>query len=413
MERLNQLSGFFNGSSKEALKQKNPDDVVVVASYRTILAKGVKGSFKDHGSDYILAQLLKAFIKKTNLDPSLVEDVAIGNVLNKGAGAFEHRGAILAAGIPYTSAFVAINRQCSSGLMAISDIANKIKTGEIDVGIAGGVESMSANYGPGALPTVDVHLQDDPEMEKCLIPMGITNENVAAKYSIPRKDQDEFAANSYNKAEKAQAEGLFDDEILHIEAIHATEDDDENVTYKKFTPTKDEGIRPGVSAAGLGKIKAAFKSDGSTTAGNSSQVTDGGALVLLMRRSVAEKHGYPIIAKYIQTSSVGVPPEIMGVGPAYAIPDVLKKTGLTVDDIKIFEINEAFAAQALFSVNSCNIPIEKVNPRGGAIALGHPLGATGARQYATILRQLNAGDIGITSMCIGTGMGAASVLIKE
>lgn len=411
MDRLNQLSGFFNGSSKQALKQKNPDDVVIVAAYRTIMAKGGKGSFKDVGSDYILTKFLEQFIKKTGIDPKLIEDVEVGNVLNGAAGASEHRGAMLAAGIPYTSAFGAVNRQCSSGLIAIADIANKIKTGEIDVGIGAGSESMSKNYGPQSIPKVDDRLFDNPEMAKCLIPMGITNENVAAKYNISRKDQDEFAAASYQKAEKAINSGAFVDEILPIESVIIDDDDEDKVTT--ITATKDEGVRPGVTAAGLAKVRPAFKSDGTTTAGNSSQVTDGAAAVLLMRRSVAEKHGYPILAKYIQCSSVGVPPEIMGVGPAYAIPDVLKKTGLTVDDISVFEINEAFAAQALYSIRACNIPIEKVNPNGGAIALGHPLGTTGARQYATILRELKAGEFGITSMCIGTGMGAASVILKE
>jgi acetyl-CoA acyltransferase 1 len=411
MDRLNQLSGFFNGSSKQALLQKNPDDVVIVGAYRTVLAKGGKGAFKDVGSDYILAKFLKAFIDKTGVDVNLIEDVAVGNVLNRAAGASEHRGAMLAAGIPNKAAFVAINRQCSSGLMAISDIANKIKTGEIDVGIGAGVEAMSKNYGPQSIPQVDINMQEDPEMAKCLIPMGITNENVAAKYSIPRAKQDAFAAASYQKAEKAIKEGKFDDEILPIVSLIEDEDDEEK--FNEITATKDEGVRPGVTAEGLGKIRPAFKSDGSTTAGNSSQVTDGAAAVLLMRRSVAEKHGYKIQAKYIQCSSVGVPPEIMGVGPAYAIPDVLKKTGLTVDDISVFEINEAFAAQALYSVETVGVPLEKVNPNGGAIAIGHPLGATGARQYATILRLLKPGQFGITSMCIGTGMGAASVLVKE
>lgn len=411
MDRLNQLSGFFNGSSKQALQQKNPDDVVIVAAYRTILAKGGKGSFKDVGSDYILAKFLEQFIKKTGVDPKLIEDVEIGNVLNGAAGASEHRGAMLSAGIPYTSAFGAVNRQCSSGLIAISDVANKIKTGEIDVGIGGGSESMSKNYGPQSIPKVDSNLMEDEQMNKCLIPMGITNENVAEKFSIPRKDQDEFAAASYQKAEKAVSSGAFADEILPIESLIEDPEDDEK--YTSVTATKDEGVRPGVTAAGLGKIRPAFKGDGTTTAGNSSQVTDGAAAVLLMRRSVAEKHGYPIVAKYIQCSSVGVPPEIMGVGPAYAIPDVLKKTGLTVDDIAVFEINEAFAAQALYSIKTVGIPIEKVNPNGGAIALGHPLGCTGARQYATILRELKKGEFGVTSMCIGTGMGAASVLLRE
>lgn len=413
MERLNQLSGQLQPTSKQAILQKNPDDVVIVAAYRSALTKGGKGGFKDIGSDYLLEKFLEEFIKKTNVDVGLVEDISVGNVLNKAAGATEHRGACLAAGFPDTSAFIAVSRQCSSGLMAISDIANKIKCGEIDCGLAAGVESMSANYGPGAVPNIDKHLQDNEQMVKCLIPMGITNENVASKYNIPRSVQDEFAAKSYQKAEKAVSSGAFKDEILPIESFIAEEDDDDNVTWKKVVIDTDEGPRKNVTAQSLAKIKPAFKKDGVTHAGNASQVSDGCAGVLLMRRSFAEEKGYPIIAKFVLCQTVGVPPEIMGVGPAIAIPQVLKKTGLTVDDISVFEINEAFAAQCLYSAKVCNIPEEKLNLNGGAIAIGHPLGATGARQYATILRLLKKGEIGLTSMCIGTGMGAASIVVKE
>ncbi|KAF7581011.1 3-ketoacyl-CoA thiolase B, peroxisomal [Clavispora lusitaniae] len=416
MDRLNMLGGQLNPSSKQALLQKNPDDVVIVGAYRTAIAKGGRGSFKDVGSDWILTKFLKAFLKKTNVDPKLIEDVAVGNVLNRAAGASEHRGACLAAGIPNSSAFIALNRQCSSGLMAISEIANKIKCGEIDCGIGAGVESMSSNYGPQSIPKVDPKLQENEEMAKCLIPMGITNENVAAKYNIPRSKQDEFAAASYAKAEKAVSSGVFKSEILPIESYIREDDDDEEEgegKVKTIVVDTDEGPRKGVTAQSLGKLKPAFKKDGVTHAGNASQVSDGAAAVLLMRRSLAEKKGYPIQGKYVLCSSVGVPPEIMGVGPAVAIPTVLKKTGLTVDDIDVFEVNEAFAAQCLYSAESCNIPPEKLNINGGAIALGHPLGCTGARQYATILPLLKTGQIGLTSMCIGTGMGAASIVIKE
>lgn len=414
MDRLNQLAGQLKPTSKQAILEKNPDDVVIVAAYRTAITKGIKGGFKDVRSDYILRQFLVEFIKKTNIDPSLIEDVACGNVLNQGAGATEHRGACLSAGIPYTAGFIALNRFCSSGLMAISDIANKIKCGEIDCGLATGVESMSSNWGPQAISKVDANLAEDPEMEKCMIPMGITNENVAAKYNIPRSVQDEFAAKSYAKASDAVKRGAFKDEILPIETLFAEGDDEDDVTYKLGgIIDTDECPRAGVTAESLSKIRPAFKSDGTTHAGNSSQVSDGASGVLLMRRSLAEQKGYPIVAKFVLATSVGVPPEIMGIGPSVAIPAVLKKTGLNVDDIDIFEVNEAFAAQCLYSAKVCNIPEEKLNPNGGAIAIGHPLGGTGTRQYATILRILKKGQIGVTSMCIGSGMGAASVLVKE
>lgn len=418
MDRLNQLAGQLSPSSKQAVLEKNPDDVVIVGAYRTAMTKGGRGSFRDVGSDYILTKFLEAFLKKTGVDPNLIEDVACGNVLNRAAGASEHRGACLAAGIPNTAAFIALNRQCSSGLMAVSEIANKIKCGEIDVGVAAGVESMTKGYGADAIPKVDPALAENAEMAKCLIPMGITNENVADKYKIPREKQDAFAAESYRKAEQAVSSGAFKSEILPIEAILRDDDDDdeeENAepAEKKIIVDTDEGPRKGVTAQSLAKLKPAFKSDGTTHAGNASQVSDGAAAVLLMRRSVAEAKGYPIEGKFVLCSAVGVPPEIMGIGPAVAIPTVLKKAGLTVSDIDIFEINEAFAAQCLYSAETCNVPADKLNINGGAIALGHPLGCTGARQYATILPLLKKGQIGLTSMCIGTGMGAASILVRE
>ncbi|CAI5758375.1 unnamed protein product [Candida verbasci] len=409
-------------SVKDQYLKKNPDDVVIVAAYRTALTKGGKGGFKDVGSDFILRQLTAEFIKKTGVDPKIIQDVAVGNVLNGRAGDFEHRGALLSAGLPYSTPFVAINRQCSSGLMAISQVANKIKVGEIECGLAGGVESMTKNYGPQALIKIDPAYENDPEFQKNGIPMGITNENVCAKFNIARDVQDEFAAKSYQKAEKAQSEGKFKDEILPIEVFQEDDDDDDEEENededdepkeKKVWIDKDEGIRPGVTKEKLAKIKPAFKDDGVSSAGNSSQVSDGAALVLLMKRSFAEKHGFKPQAKFVLTSIAGVPPEIMGIGPAVAIPKVLKQTGLEVKDIDVYEINEAFAGQCLYSIESCNIPKEKVNLNGGAIALGHPLGCTGARQYATILRLLQPGQFGLTSMCIGTGMGAASVIVKE
>ncbi|RCK67112.1 3-ketoacyl-CoA thiolase B, peroxisomal [Candida viswanathii] len=405
-------------SVKSKLAEKSPDDVVVVAAYRTAQTKGGKGGFRNVGSDFLLYSLTKEFLKKTGIDPSIIQDAAIGNVLNRRSGDFEHRGALLAAGIPHTTPFIAINRQCSSGLMAISQIANKIKTGEIECGLAGGAESMTKNYGPDALVQIDPAYAENPEFIKNGIPMGITNENVCAKFNVARDAQDQFAAESYQKAEKAQKEGKFDDEILPIEVYQEDDDDedeDEDAEPKeiKVTVSKDDGIRGGVTKEKLAKIKPAFKDDGVSTAGNSSQVSDGAALVLLMKRSFAEQHGFKPLAKYISCAIAGVPPELMGIGPAVAIPKVLKQNGLNVNDIDVYEINEAFAGQCLYSIESCGIDRSKVNINGGAIALGHPLGVTGARQYATILRLMKPGQVGLTSMCIGTGMGAASVLVKE
>lgn len=404
---------------KPDYSSKGDSDVVIVLSYRTPITKGGRGSFKDINSDVILKKLTQEFVKKLPLsfDVNLIEDIIIGNVLNPGAGVNEHRAALLAAGLPLSIPFMAVNRQCSSGLMAVNDIANKIKLGQISCGLAGGAESMSQNYGMKAIPKISDEIKNDKEGGKCLIPMGITSENVASQFSVSREKQDAFAAESYQKAELAIRNGLFEDEILpiEIEVEEDDDDDDEDDNKKSLKKTivvsKDEGPRLNVTAQSLSKIRPAFK--GSTTAGNASQVSDGAALCLLMTRKLAKQLGLPILAKYIETNISGVPPEIMGVGPAVAIPNLLTKTGISKDEIAIYEINEAFASQCLYCIEKVGLDAKKVNPKGGAIALGHPLGCTGARQVATLLRQLQPGEYGVVSMCIGTGMGAASLFIKE
>ncbi|VEU19895.1 DEKNAAC100308 [Brettanomyces naardenensis] len=420
MQRLQQISNQLIGnvSGSDRAREKNPDDVVIVAAYRTAIARAGKGKFKDVNSDEILMKLVAEVFKKTKVDKNLIGDVVIGNVLNPGAGVNEHRAAIIAAGLPAAIPFMAVNRQCSSGLMAVNDIANKILTGQIDCGLAGGVESMSKNYGPHAVPKIsDIVLKASEDAKNCLLPMGITSENVNAKFALSRKDQDEFAASSYQKAEKATKQGLFKDEILpitvDIEIENDDDDDDKPPNVRHVVVDTDEGPRPNITAQSLAKLRPAFKKDGTSHAGNSSQVSDGAAVVILMRRELAESKGLPVIGKYVATTAVGVPPSIMGVGPAYAIPKVLQMTGIDKGEVQVFEINEAFAGQALYSTRKVGIPIEKVNPRGGAIALGHPLGCTGARQICTLLRELRPGQIGVTSMCIGGGQGAAAVFVRE
>merc|ERR1719336_522342 len=245
----------------------------------------------------------------------------------------------------------------------------------------------------------------------CMIPMGITSENVAGAYKIPREKQDALAVASHAKAVAAQKSGLFDSEIVPVKT--AVKDKEGN--QKEVTISKDEGPREGTTAEGLGKLKPAFKPGGSTTAGNSSQVSDGAALVLLARRSAAKELGLPILARMRSFAVVGVEPKLMGIGPAYAIPAALEKAQLQTSDIDIFEINEAFASQATMSIEHLKIPLEKVNPKGGAMALGHPLGCTGARQIATLIPELQRtkAKLGVVSMCIGTGMGAAGVIENE
>lgn len=408
MQRLENLSSQLtlnSASSLDSILTKNPDDVVIVAAHRTPIVKARKGGFRNTASAEILARLLEAQIKKVGIDPSVLGDVVVGNVSNPGAGAVEHRAAELVAGIPNTVPFQAVNRQCSSGLMAVNNIATQILAGQIDIGIGAGVESMSNSATD--ISTFPASFAELKIGSACLIPMGITSENVAKEFHVTRQDQDAFAAESFRKAEQAQKTGLFEEEILPIEAL---DDNDKMVLI-----SQDEGIRKGVTPQSLSKLRPAFREDGATTAGNASQVSDGAGSVILARRSFALKHGLPIIGKFVHCRTCGVPPEIMGIGPAVAIPAVLKDTGLNLSDVDIFEINEAFASQALYSIRKVGIDMAKVNPKGGAIALGHPLGATGARQVSTLLTELHrtGKKVGVTSMCIGTGMGAASVIIAE
>ncbi|NXT13041.1 THIKB thiolase, partial [Prunella fulvescens] len=283
--------------------------------------------------------------------------------------------------------------------------------------------SLRSANNPGDISS---NMMDNPKARDCLIPMGITSENVAEKFGVSRKKQDAFALASqqnspafhlrniltfhtlFTRAAKAQQMGLFKTEIVPVKTTVA----DNEGNKKTITVHQDEGIRPSTTLEGLAKLKPAFKEDGSTTAGNASQVSDGAAAVLLAKRSKAAQLGLPVLGVLRSFAVVGVPPDVMGIGPAYAIPVAVEKAGLTLNDIDIYEINEAFASQAVYCVEKLGIPMEKVNPLGGAIALGHPLGCTGARQVVTLLNELKRRGkraYGVVSMCIGTGMGAAAV----
>nr|KAF6419813.1 acetyl-CoA acyltransferase 1 [Molossus molossus] len=350
---------------------------------------------------------MTAVLQDVRLRPAELGDICVGNVLQPGAGAVMARIAQFLSDIPETVPLSAINRQCSSGLQAVASIAGGIRNGSYDIGMACGVESMSlADRGnPGNITS---RLVEKEKARDCLIPMGITSENVAERFGISREKQDAFALASQQKAARAQSRGCFQAEIVPVTTtVH-----DDKGTEKRVTVAQDEGIRPNTTMEGLAKLKPAFKEGGSTTAGNSSQVSDGAAAILLARRSKAEELGLPILGILRSYAVVGVPPDVMGIGPAYAIPEALRKAGLTVHDVDIFEINEAFASQAVYCMEKLGLPPEKVNPLGGAVALGHPLGCTGARQVITLLNELKRRGkraYGVVSMCIGTGMGAAAV----
>ncbi|KAE9592393.1 putative acetyl-CoA C-acyltransferase [Lupinus albus] len=386
------------------------DDVVIVAAYRTALCKSKRGGFKDTHADDLLAPVLKAVIEKTNLNPSEVGDIVVGTVLAPGSQrATECRMAAFYAGFPETVPIRTVNRQCSSGLQAVADVAAAIKAGFYDIGIGAGLESMTAN--PMAWEgSVNPRAKMFEQAQNCLLPMGITSENVAHRFGVSRTTQDQAAVESHRRAAAATAAGRFKDEIVPVSTKIV---DPKTGEEKSVTISVDDGIRPNASLADLGKLKPVFKRDGTTTAGNSSQVSDGAGAVLLMKRSIAMKKGLPILGVFRTFAAVGVDPAVMGIGPAAAIPPAVKAAGLELDDIDLFEINEAFASQFVYCRNKLGLDPEKINVNGGAMAIGHPLGATGARCVATLLHEMKRRGkdcrFGVISMCIGTGMGAAAV----
>jgi len=400
---------------------KSPHDIVILSSLRTPLTRAKKGGLKDAYPEELLYHVLKATLAANpNLDPRLINDVAVGSVLQELGGAKAGKMAANHSGLPSTTAFHTINRQCSSGLAAITNIAHAIAVGGIDVGIGAGMESMTRNYGTRAIPSVlwpQLRESKIKDARDCIMPMGITSENVAERYGVSRADQDAFAARSHQKATKARKEGLFEKEIVPVKTIWRDLEDPENVPVKDVTVTEDDGIRPNTTVESLAKLKPAFKENGTSTAGNSSQVTDGAAATLLSRRSTATALGLSssIIGKWAGSQVVGCHPDEMGIGPALAIPKLLDFTGIKQDEVQIWEINEAFASQALYCMRKLGIDEDTVNLKGGAIALGHPLGATGARQVATLLPEMERKgmEVGVVSMCVGTGMGMAGLFIRE
>ncbi|EFA76209.1 acetyl-CoA C-acyltransferase [Heterostelium album PN500] len=379
------------------------DDVVIVAPFRTAIGKAKRGGFKETSPDDMLAPVIQHILKTTGINPALIGDVVMGSVLPRSSqGATEIRVASLIGGVPKEVPCMTVNRQCSSGLQAIANCAAAVKAGMYEVGLAGGVESMSLNPMAWEGQFNEVAM-NDPVASGCYNTMGQTSENVAERFNISRKEQDEFAVASHKKAGAAQKAGKFVDEIVPVTV--KTEDG------KTVVISKDEGIREQTTLADLTKLKPAFKPEGSTTAGNASQLSDGAAACLVMKRSTAQRLGLKPALVLRSFAAVGVEPAIMGIGPAAAIPAAIKMAGLQISDIDVFEINEAFASQAFYSIKHLNIPMEKVNPNGGGIALGHPLGCTGARMTATLYNELKRRNAkyGIVSMCIGTGMGAAAV----
>lgn len=399
---------------------KAPTDVVILSSLRTPVTRAYKGGFRNAYDHELLSHVLRATLAANpNLPPEKIQDVAVGVVLAELGGSKAARMAQLHAGFDQRTPLHTVNRACSSGLAAVTTIAEKIQVGSIDVGVGAGMESMTMNYGSRAIPQMLWPvLKEDAEngTKDCIMPMGETSENVAKRYGVSRSDQDEFAAESHIKASKAQKEGLFDKEIVPVKVLQKDANNEVD-PGTEVVVDKDDGIRHNASVENMAKLKPAFAKDGFSTAGNSSQISDGAAATLLMRRSTANELGLTssIIGKWVGTQTVGCAPDEMGVGPAIAIPKLLEYTGIKVEDVGVWEINEAFASQALYTIRKLGIDQTKVNPKGGAIALGHPLGMTGTRQLATLMPELERQNqqLGVVSMCIGTGMGMAGLFVRE
>ncbi|GAA5934183.1 thiolase family protein [Sporobolomyces koalae] len=410
----------IRGTGKSKLLRKSPDDIVVTYARRTPLQRARKGQYRDMSVQELLLEYLRKSIPEMKIDPAVIEDICVGTVLPPKAP-YDARAAALAAGIPETTPLQIINRFCSSGLMAVQNISNQIRNGEIEVGLAVGFESMSATPDRGA-DSFAADVLAHPVAKDTQYPMGWTSENVSKDFNITRERMDELAALSQQRAEDAQKSGRFNAEILPIEALvlpTATPNaaGGPPPARVKVTVTQDDGIRPGTTKEKLSKIKSAFPQWGNacTTGGNASQITDGVASVLLMTRRKAEQLGLEILGKHVCTSVAGLPPRIMGIGPSVAIPKVLARAGITQDDVDLWEVNEAFASMYAYMIDVFGLPLDKTNVNGGAIALGHPLGCTGARQVATGLHELKrrGGKILVSSMCIGLGMGAAAVWVSE
>lgn len=392
---------------------KQIQDVYVVAATRTPVGKAPRGMFKHVRPDDLLIHAIRSAVAQVpNLDPKVIEDAVVGCAFPEAEQGMNFaRMSVLLAGLPYTVGGITVNRYCASGLSAIAIAANRIRCGEADVMIGAGAESMSMVPMMGHHPSINPLVLKDENVGMAY-GMGITAEKVAQQWKVARDAQDEFALNSHKKAIAAQESGEFNDEISPFEVIErfpnlATGE----VDVKTRTASKDEGPRADTNAEALAKLKPVFAAKGSVTAGNSSQTSDGAGALILVSEKILKQFNLTPLAKFSSYAIKGVPPEIMGIGPKEAVPLALQMAGITQDQLDWIELNEAFAAQALAVIGDLNFDPAKVNPLGGAIALGHPLGATGAIRAATVVHGLRRRNLkyGMVTMCVGTGMGAAGV----
>ncbi|MGB9094567.1 MAG: acetyl-CoA C-acyltransferase [Gallionella sp.] len=393
---------------------KQVQEAYIVAATRTPVGKAPRGMFRNTRPDDLLAHVLRSVLAQApSLDTAQIADVIVGCAMPEAEqGMNVARIGLLLAGLPVGVPGVTVNRFCSSGLQAVAMAADRIRLGEADVMIAAGTESMSMVPMMGNKVAFNPEIFAHDENLGIAFGMGITAEKVAERWKVSREAQDAFAFESHQRAIRATANGDFSDEITPYPiAEHAPDLDSRNVKITRRDAIKDEGPRADTSLEALAKLKTVFAQKGSVTAGNSSQMSDGAAAVLLCSEAALKRYNLTPIGRFVGYTVAGVPPEIMGIGPKEAIPRVLKQAGLNLDDMSWIELNEAFAAQSLAVINDVGLDPAKVNPLGGAIALGHPLGATGAIRTATLLHGLRRRKLkyGMVTMCIGTGMGAAGI----
>ncbi|MGE7923391.1 acetyl-CoA C-acetyltransferase [Viridibacillus arvi] len=384
-------------------------EAVIVAGARTPIGKAKKGSLATIRPDDLGALVVKETLQRAGYEGD-IDDLILGCAMpeaEQGMNIARNIGAL--AGLPDTTPAVTVNRFCSSGLQSIAYAAERIMLGHSKAIIAGGIESMSLVPMMGNVIRPNATLAETAP--QYYMSMGNTAEEVAKKYDVSREDQDAFSVRSHELAAKAIQEGKFVDEIVPVEVVQRYVDAGNNLQERKFTFEMDEGVRVGTSQETLAKLRPAFSVTGSVTAGNASQTSDGAAAVLVMDREEAEAQGLKPMAKFLSFAVGGVPPEIMGIGPTVAVPKALKIAGLSIEDIDLWEINEAFASQSIQVVRELGIDLEKVNVNGGAIALGHPLGATGSILTLKLIHELKrqGKKYGVVTMCIGGGMGAAGV----